>query len=70
MSEHFEHLGWWKHYQSVVTYGWFQRREEKTPRLIPLTIYTQSECGKKVYWCRGQFVNYQEFSSRVKIAAK
>jgi len=65
MSEHFEHLGWWKHYQSVVTYGWFQRRGE-TPRLIPLTISTQAERGKKIYWCHGQFVNYREFSSQAK----
>ena len=70
MSEHLENHGWWTHYQSVVTYGWLQWREEKTPRLIPLTIYVQAERGKRVYWCRGQFVNYQVFSSRVKMAAK
>jgi len=69
ISEHFEKLGWWKHYQAVVTYGWLQRRGE-TPRLIPLTIYTQAERGRKVYWCRGRFLNYQVFSSQVKMAAK
>jgi hypothetical protein len=30
----------------------------------------QAERGKRVYWCRGQFVNYQVFSSQVKMAAK
>ncbi len=65
ISEHFEQLGWWKHYQAVVTYGWLQRSGE-TPRLIPLTISAQAERGKKVYWCRGQFVNYQVFSSKAK----
>jgi hypothetical protein len=68
MSEHLENSGWWKHYQAVVTYGWLQRREE-TPRLIPLTISVQAERGKRVYWCRGRFVDYQVFSSRVKMAA-
>ena len=66
ISEHFEQLGWWKNSQAVVTYGWLQWREEKTPRLIPLTIYVQAERGKRIYWCRGQFVNYQIFGSRVK----
>jgi hypothetical protein len=65
ISEHFEHLGWWKNYQAVVTYGWLQRSGD-TPRLIPVTISAQAERGKKVYWCRGQFVNYQVFSSKVK----
>jgi len=69
ISEHFEQLGWWKHYQAVVTYGWLQRSGE-TPRLIPLTISAQAERGKKIYWCRGRFVNYQVFSSQVKMAAK
>src|SRR5208337_2477654 len=64
MSLHLENRGWWKHYQSVVTYGWLQRRGE-IPRLIPLTISTQAERGKRVYWCRGQFVNYQVFRSQV-----
>jgi hypothetical protein len=68
MSEHLENSGWWKHYQSVVTYGWLQRRDE-TPRLIPLTISVQAERGKGVYWCRGRFVDYQVFTSRVKMAA-
>jgi hypothetical protein len=67
MSEHLEKRGWWKHYQAVMTYGWLQQRGE-TPRLIPLTISTQAERGKRVYWCRGRFMDYQVFSSRVKMA--
>jgi len=66
MSQHLENFGWWKHYQSVVTYGWLQRSGE-SPRLIPLTISAQAERGKSVYWCRGRFVNYQVFSSQVKM---
>jgi hypothetical protein len=52
----------------VVTYGWLQRKDE-TPRLIPLTIYTQVE-HRKAYWCRGQFTDYQVFDSRVRIMPK
>ena len=69
MSEHYELPGKWKDYQGVVTYSWVQRKDE-TPRLIPLTISTQAEHNKKVYWCHGQFTDYQIFSSRVKIVAK
>jgi hypothetical protein len=68
ISEHFELLGDWKHFQAVVTYGWLRRTAE-TPRLIPLTITAQAELKKKVYWCRGQFTDYQVFSSQVKMAA-
>jgi len=69
MSEHYELPGKWKDYQGVVTYGWLQRKDE-TPRLIPLTISTQAEHNKKIYWCHGQFIDYQIFSSRVKVVAK
>lgn len=67
MSEHYELPGRWKDYQAVVTYGWLRRRDE-APRLIPLTISTQAEYNKRVHWCRGQFTNYQIFTSRVRIA--
>jgi hypothetical protein len=68
ISEHYELPGKWKHYQGVVTYGWLQQKDE-TPRLIPLTIYTQAE-HRKAYWCRGQFTDYQVFDSRVRIIPK
>ena len=69
MSEHYDLPGKWRAYQAVVTYGWLHRMDD-IPRLIPLTISTQAEYNKKVYWCRGQFGNYQMFSSQAKIAAK
>jgi hypothetical protein len=68
MSEHYELRDKWKQYQGVVTYGWLQWADEP-PRLVPLTIYTQAERNKKVYWCRGQFTDYRVFGSRVKIMA-
>jgi hypothetical protein len=66
MSEHYELTGKLRDFQGMVTYGWLERPDE-TPRLIPLTISTQAEFNKKVYWCRGQFIDYKVFGSRVKI---
>ena len=68
ISLHLELSGKWKNYQSVVTYGWL-RRSGEVPRLIPFSISAQAEYNKKVYWCRGRFMDYQVFSSRVKVAA-
>ena len=68
ISLHLELSGNWGNYPSVVTYGWLRRAEE-APRLIPLTISTQTEFKKKVYWCRGPFTNYRIFSSRAQLVA-
>jgi Trypsin-like peptidase domain len=68
ISEQYELPGKWKDYRAVVTYGWL-RRSAEAPRLIPRTISSQAQYNKKIYWCRGQFTNYQVFSSRVKMAA-
>ena len=74
MSEHLElsdklkaYRGW-QDCQVVLTYGWLKRAND-TPRLIPFTISTQAKYKKKVYWCHGQFTDYQIFSSRVKMIA-
>ena len=59
----------WEESQVVLTYGWL-RRVHEPPRLVPLTTFVQSRHKKKeVYWCRGQFTNYQKFGSEVKIIA-
>jgi len=42
---------------------------DEPPRVIPLTIYTQAERNGRVYWCRGQFTDYQRFDSEVRIIA-
>jgi len=34
-----------------------------------ITIAVQAEHHQKVYWCRGEFTDYQVFGSRVKIVA-
>jgi hypothetical protein len=59
----------WEECQVVLTYGWLKRADE-APRRVPLTIFTEARYKKKqVYWCRGQFSDYQIFDSRVRIVA-
>jgi hypothetical protein len=74
MSEHLElsdklkaYRGW-EGCQNVLTYGWLRRANEP-PRLVPLTIFTEARDKKHIYWCRGQFTDYQIFTSRVNIVA-
>jgi hypothetical protein len=68
MSEHYELPNERKIYHIVVTYGWLQRADDP-PRLIPLTFASEREYKKQIDWCRGQFTDYQVFSSRVRIIA-
>jgi len=69
MSLHLEQYGKWKHYQSIVTYGWCQMADNAR-YLVPLTISSQAEFHKRTHWCRGRFLNYQVFRSQVKMATK
>jgi hypothetical protein len=66
MSVHLDELtGKWKNFYSIVTYGWWMRSGEK--RLIPMTISTQAEYKKHLYWCRGQFTDYRLFTSEIRM---
>jgi Trypsin-like peptidase domain len=74
MSEHLElsdklkaYRGW-EDCHVVLTYGWLKRTNE-LPRLVPLTIFTEIRYKNHIFWCRGQFTDYQIFSSRVRIIA-
>ena len=58
----------WEDCQVVLTYGWLNR-ENDPPRLVPLTIFTEARYKKHVHWCRGQFRDYQIFSTRARIIA-
>jgi hypothetical protein len=66
ISEHYELPGERKIYSVVVTYGWLKRADEPA-RLIPLTISAENVDKKHTDWCRGQFTDYQVFSSRARI---
>jgi hypothetical protein len=68
MSEHYQLPGERKIYHIVVTYGWLQRADNP-PLLIPLTFSSESEDKKHIDWCRGQFTDYQVFTSRARIIA-
>lgn len=66
MSLHCEDHGFgWGDGQTIVTYGWLTK-PGVGPRLVPVSIVYKAELKKKLYWCRGQFVNYREFVSRVR----
>ena len=58
----------WEEGQVVLTYGLIKLVDEPT-RLVPLTILAEARDKKRVYWCRGQFTDYQRFASRVKLMA-
>jgi hypothetical protein len=74
ISEHFDlsdrlkaYRGW-EECQVILTYGWAKIADE--PRsLVPLTIFTEARHKKHIYWCRGAFMNYQVFNSRVRIVS-
>ena len=53
-------------YQTVVTYGWLRRKGDE-PRLIPVAIAAELASGKRVLWCRGEFINYQVFTTKARI---
>jgi hypothetical protein len=74
MSEHLElsdklkaYRGW-EDYQVVLTYGWLKIANE-TPRLIPLTIFTEARYKKHIYWCRGHFTEYHVFTAHGRLIA-
>jgi len=72
MSEHLElsdklkaYRGW-EDSQVVLTYGWLKRAND-SPRLVPLTIFTEARYKKHVYWCRGHFTDYRVFSVQARL---
>jgi hypothetical protein len=67
MSLHCEDHGLgWGDGETIITYGWLTKPGVGS-RLVPITIVYKSPHKKKLYWCRGQFVNYREFVSRGRI---
>lgn len=66
ISEHCVRSGNWGLLHEVVTYGWL-RLKDNSQHLVPIAIAAQTDYKKKVYWCRGQFVNYREFVSRTRL---
>lgn len=59
----------WFEYQTVVNYGWV--KDGDVSRWVPSTflIKGRHKKDKEIYWCRGQFTNYKEFSSKARLVA-
>src|SRR5207245_10193322 len=68
LSDNLKAYRGWEDCQVVLTYGWLNR-ENDPPRLVPLTIFAVARYKKHVHWCRGQFRDYQIFSTRARIIA-
>ena len=68
MSLHLELLGKWRDYQTVVTYGQVHL-PDGTTRFVPIAISAQATYNKKVYWCRGRFMDYRVFTIRTRVVA-
>lgn len=69
MSLHCEDHAWgWTNGDTIVTYGWISKPGLE-PRLVPVSIVYKASRKKQLYWCRGQFVNYREFVSRMRVLA-
>jgi len=56
----------WRNLHAVVLYGWLKKPGEE-PTLIPVSISMQAEFDKRVYWCKAQFTDYQEFSAQSRL---
>lgn len=67
ISLHCKDHNWgWDNSTTIVTYGWLSKPGVES-RLVPVRIVHEAKRKKKLYWCRGQFVDYREFVSRARI---
>lgn len=60
-----DHYGHWGGDETIITYGWLTKPGVER-RLVPVTIVIEAPYKNKLYWCRGQFVDYREFVSRAR----
>lgn len=58
----------WTQFRTVVTYGPVKIADEPE-RQVPLTIFTEGENARKLYWCRGAFSNYRLFTAHSRLVA-
>ena len=59
----------WNNLHIVVAYGWLREPGEE-PKLVPASEFFQGENHHKVYWCKGEFTNYREFSVKTRLSTK
>jgi hypothetical protein len=65
VSENFYMLGSRINMRLMVTFGWTNIEGERI--LVPVTVSMQTEDGSHIDWCRGQFTDYQQFRSTVRL---
>lgn len=61
-----DHFGHWGGDETIITYGWLTKPGVER-RLVPVTTVIKAPYKNKLYWCRGQFVDYREFVSRARV---
>ena len=49
----------------IVTFGWTDIEGERL--LVPITISMETKSGSHITWCRGQFTDYRQFRSTVRL---
>ena len=49
----------------IVTFGWTDIEGDRL--LVPITISMETEDGSYINWCRGQFTDYRQFRSTVRL---
>jgi hypothetical protein len=49
----------------IVTFGWTDIAGERL--LVPVTTWMQAEDSSRVYWCHGQFTDYQQYRSTARL---
>lgn len=49
----------------IVTYGWTDI--EGKSLIVPVTLSMETVDGTHIHWCRGQFTDYQQFRSSVRL---
>jgi len=62
LSEHYDLKRNWRDFFGVTTYGPL-RQAGPVQQTVPLTYYNEIWLGNKKYWSKGQFTNYQMFST-------
>lgn len=65
MSLHCEKNGH-QEWQFVMNYGWLTRPGIE-PKVVPVALVAWKPIPDKGLWCRSQFVNYHEFTSRARL---
>lgn len=65
ISENYYMLDWRTQMRLIVTYGWTDIGGKRLD--VPVTISMETVDGSHIHWCRGQFTDYRQFRSTVRL---